>query len=171
MFTTGRRGRPAAGLSATLRALLAAAALLCLLAPAVAAANVTVLCKCDCAPNSAILSVPSCAGCTKAFCVESLVCSLPPGSGATPSSSADLPTSTWTGTSPLAGPTAATHGDETWTAVCFQRGSYKDEIIVYFFIIVTSTLVAFALAKPFIANYFRESQIQLPAYRTLLDDE
>ncbi|RIA89810.1 hypothetical protein C1645_824275 [Glomus cerebriforme] len=38
---------------------------------------------------------------------------------------------------------------------CFQRDSYKDEIIVYFYIIITSGLLLIALTNPYIKKWIR----------------
>ncbi|CAB4421784.1 unnamed protein product [Rhizophagus irregularis] len=40
---------------------------------------------------------------------------------------------------------------------CFQRDSYKDEVIVYFYIIITSGLLLIALTKPYIERWWRRT--------------
>ncbi|KAI8924758.1 hypothetical protein BC831DRAFT_463932 [Entophlyctis helioformis] len=162
--------------------------------PSASAANTTVLCRCDCGTNSTILSVPSCIGCTKAFCINSGICFLPPlPPGAANSSAGGNVTTAQAVASLLAAAAAsaasaagapgsvsgpgkeagdAPAGIETWAAICFQRGSYKDEIIVYSFLGITTLLLVFALIKPYVARYIRDHQISLPAmYYRLLDDE
>ncbi|EGF77474.1 hypothetical protein BATDEDRAFT_91754 [Batrachochytrium dendrobatidis JAM81] len=139
-------------------------------ATSVTAANVTVLCKCECAPNSTILSVPSCNGCTKLFCIESNACFMPLPKVDIPATTTSVSltaTSSTSSESISPSPSPTLRGDESWTAVCFQRGSFKDEIIVYAFIILTTTLVAFALIKPFLAHVMRE--YDLPGYVMLMD--
>ncbi|KAH6571528.1 hypothetical protein BASA83_001163 [Batrachochytrium salamandrivorans] len=148
--------------------------LLVLFLSTVEAANVTVLCKCDCAPNSTILSVPSCNGCTKLFCIDSLACFLPlppppastsslPGMGGG-STASPSPSSTLSEVS--ASPTP--HGDELWSAVCFQRGSFKDEIMVYAFVVMTGLLLAIAFVKLFLAHFMRD--YNLPGYQVLFNE-
>ena len=45
-----------------------------------------------------------------------------------------------------------------WNTICFQRGSYKDEIFVYIFMILTFGLLMFAICKPFITKYIQVIQ-------------
>ncbi|KAJ3272635.1 hypothetical protein HDV01_005382 [Terramyces sp. JEL0728] len=52
-----------------------------------------------------------------------------------------------------------------------KRGSYKDEIMIYVFIIVTVGMLAFALSKPYIKKYAAENNIQLSGYQIMLEDE
>ncbi|KAI8844759.1 hypothetical protein BC829DRAFT_435066 [Chytridium lagenaria] len=169
------------------------------------AADITLFCKCLCAPNVTILIVPKCTTCTKAFCMESQVCFLPQKPdlpSTTPLPPAQKPkrdsmprlaslsewdggdvtdglpttilgptttigevtrtTTTTTTTSPVIKvpieddggpvqiPVPTTQPDDDWVATCFQRGSYKDEIIVYSFLVVVSMLVVAAVAKPYL---------------------
>ncbi|KAJ3217710.1 hypothetical protein HDU67_007406 [Dinochytrium kinnereticum] len=50
---------------------------------------------------------------------------------------------------PVKIPVPTTQPDDDWTATCFQRGSYKDEIIVYSFLVIVSILLVAAVAKPY----------------------
>ncbi|KAJ3062097.1 hypothetical protein HDU99_005333, partial [Rhizoclosmatium hyalinum] len=43
--------------------------------------------------------------------------------------------------------------DDGWVAECFQRGSYKDEIVVYMFIILVIGLLGWAVLKPHIEDF------------------
>ncbi|CAG8665805.1 6516_t:CDS:2, partial [Ambispora leptoticha] len=44
-------------------------------------------------------------------------------------------------------------GDQL-TATCFQRDSYKDEIIVWLYIALTASLLVFALLKPLVKGWW-----------------
>jgi hypothetical protein len=59
-----------------------------------------------------------------------------------------------------------------WSTSCFQRGSYKDEIMIWSFMIITGLMVVLALLKPWIKEFLRNQNIELPHdYAVLLDDE
>ncbi|KAI8897290.1 hypothetical protein BC833DRAFT_594475 [Globomyces pollinis-pini] len=108
------------------------------------AANVTILCKCDCGPNPTIFIVPSCSACIRNFCIESNACSN-------------------TTTNPI-----------PWTTVCFQRGSVKDEMIIYGFIFITGILLAFALGREHLLKLSKEQDLyrRLPqSLQKLLEEE
>ncbi|KAH9266856.1 hypothetical protein BASA84_000918 [Batrachochytrium salamandrivorans] len=60
------------------------------------------------------------------------------------------------------------HGDELWSAVCFQRGSFKDEIMVYAFVVMTGLLLAIAFVKLFLAHFMRD--YNLPGYQVLFNE-
>ncbi|KAI9033342.1 hypothetical protein DFJ74DRAFT_701445 [Hyaloraphidium curvatum] len=91
------------------------------------AANLTLFCKCTCEKNITTLTVPLCSACTKAFCVEQGACWLPP---------------------PDANGTVKLPADmEGWGVTCFQRGSYKDEVVVWSFILLCCGLLAWAGAR------------------------
>ncbi|RKP36232.1 hypothetical protein BJ085DRAFT_23279, partial [Dimargaris cristalligena] len=103
------------------------------------AANPISFCKCLCGQNITIIPISpvpekdACNKCTKAFC-NKLEPTLCEGAG--------------TG--------------ETISVSCFQRDSYKDEIIVWIFLLLTGGLLFTALAKPFIVKRYNVSQSMHP---------
>ncbi|KAI9096523.1 hypothetical protein DFS34DRAFT_144868 [Phlyctochytrium arcticum] len=134
---------------------------LCYFSQSVEAANTTVFCKCVCAPNSAIKVVQDCSHCTKNFCEESGICVLP----ALP----PLPTTTTLlGTeTPGISPTPTLRGDENWEVQCYQLGSYKDEFIIYSFIIIVISLLVVAATKPYTAFFFKDRWSQRTTYSSV----
>ncbi|KAJ1955333.1 hypothetical protein IWQ62_005554 [Dispira parvispora] len=95
----------------------------------VEAANPISFCKCLCGQNVTIIPISpvpekdSCTKCTKAFCFK-LEPTLCEGAG--------------TG--------------ETVSVSCFQRDSYKDEVVVWLFLLITVGLLLAALVKPYLMN-------------------
>ncbi|KAJ3104909.1 hypothetical protein HDU97_008767 [Phlyctochytrium planicorne] len=103
----------------------------------VLAADITLFCKCFCAPNVTISKVPKCTSCTKAFCLESKVCFLPPKTDNTsisPTPSPNLSPRTRIfeddgktflknrkdEEGPVQIPLPTTQPDDDWVASCFQ---------------------------------------------------
>ncbi|RKP24185.1 hypothetical protein SYNPS1DRAFT_17535 [Syncephalis pseudoplumigaleata] len=104
-------------------------------APVADAANPVSFCKCACGQNVTIielqpkLSKPGtedCVQCTKSFCLQAQP-DLCSGAGA----------------------------NDDLTAFCFQRDSYKDEFIVYLFLVTTIGLLLFAWTRPFLEQFLR----------------
>lgn len=94
-------------------------------------ADTTLFCKCDCPPNGTILMVPLCNECTKNFCYDNEACTKINNTNAV-----IVP----------------------WEPVCFriivinkiiERGSFKDEFIVTVYIVVTLSLIFYALTMQF----------------------
>ncbi|KAJ1568454.1 hypothetical protein HK405_001769, partial [Cladochytrium tenue] len=193
--------------------LLLVAALVAIL-PSTHAADITLFCKCECAPNVTIITVPRCAECTKALCVSARACYLPPSPSPEPSlsssslssttdasaaaangsfnaldaflgewmarrdaavetdgadtdlgSDSDSLTPTSTVSSSLSSsfavstvsqpaetlttaPKKPVAPDDDWIVTCFQRGSYKDELTVYAFLVIVVALLLWAAARP-----------------------
>ncbi|KAI8817693.1 uncharacterized protein EV422DRAFT_212463 [Fimicolochytrium jonesii] len=105
------------------------------------AADTTQRCKCVCDGKVTILTVSACNFCSKNFCVEQGACYRPPPEP-TPTT-----TATATGTTTSSAAPEQTHTEENWTSECFQLGSWKDEIIIYSFMVMLIGLLVFAAAK------------------------
>ncbi|KAJ1974625.1 hypothetical protein H4R34_004649 [Dimargaris verticillata] len=107
-------------------------------------ANPISFCKCHCGQNVTIIPISpipekdACNKCTKAFCTK-LEPNLCEGAG--------------TG--------------ETVSVACFQRDSYKDEAIVWIFLLVTAALLAWALFKPCLLRHYRNYRAPSNTYSTL----
>ncbi|KAK9700467.1 hypothetical protein K7432_012184 [Basidiobolus ranarum] len=98
----------------------------------VEAANPISFCKCVCGTNVTIVELKEtpnkpCQECTKAFCLTRDANFC---SGA---------------------------GDSGLLATCFQRDSYKDQVVIYIFLIVTGGLLVAALLKPYRARWQRST--------------
>ncbi|KAI9207165.1 uncharacterized protein BJ171DRAFT_578899 [Polychytrium aggregatum] len=115
-------------------------------------ANITLFCKCSCPPNVTILTVPKCGSCTKQYCVDSKACFRPVLPQDPSSATASLSFTSTQGEPHTTAPPMKTHAppDEDWVVNCFQRGSYKDEIIIYSFLIVTGGLILAAVIMPYL---------------------
>lgn len=129
------------------------------------AANTTLSCKCSCPPNITVFSLEiggECVECTKKLCVDRGLCFLPisssPDNGTFSNSSSS---SSVLSASPAAAETAksvivavwSVENMTSWTTVCFQRGSSKDEFIVYSFILVVSLLINYVVFQKYIERY------------------
>ncbi|RKO98177.1 hypothetical protein CXG81DRAFT_5319, partial [Caulochytrium protostelioides] len=131
------------------------------------AADITLFCKCLCAPNATILVVEKCIDCTKAFCVEQGACwwpavepsvpiattilTLPSASTSTTSSETSTTSSTPTVHAAVTlVPVPSSDPGDTWTVTCFQRGSSKDEFFVYSFLTIVTGLLLWILLRPFV---------------------
>ncbi|CAG8500919.1 1574_t:CDS:2 [Paraglomus brasilianum] len=105
-------------------------------------ANIISFCKCSCIgkppqiiPLSQTNAKNECANCTRAFCEEQLgkdFCGLKTIEG-----------------NPIDDNSCGTE----FTATCFERDSYKDEAIVYMYIVITTGLLFAAIAKPFLSHW------------------
>ncbi|ORY05620.1 hypothetical protein K493DRAFT_310876 [Basidiobolus meristosporus CBS 931.73] len=94
-------------------------------------ANPVSFCKCVCGTNVTIVELnegtsKTCLDCTKAFCLTR-DSHFCSGAG----NGADL------------------------LAICFQRDSYKDQVVIYVFLIITGGLLLAALVKPYWAKWQR----------------
>ncbi|KAI8800413.1 hypothetical protein BJ742DRAFT_841453 [Cladochytrium replicatum] len=133
------------------------------------AANLTMLCKCSC-NRITVLAVDICNDCTKRFCVEKGACEYPPGY-TPPNTSALLANVVTSGYNllgqepPSQTPIHAPSPDHDWHAICFQRGSVKDEAIVWSFLIILSVLLIGAAAKPYIFKFFTSLQDHIQSER------
>ncbi|CAG8508368.1 2853_t:CDS:2 [Diversispora eburnea] len=116
--------------------------------PITESANVTSFCKCVCAENSTIQALEPekfCLDCNKAFCIGIM------GNNCTGANSSLEDSG---------------NGNSKWkegceielTATC--RDSYKDEVIVYFYIFLTSGLLIAAIAKPFLEKWWKKTNNQ-----------
>ncbi|KAJ3066675.1 hypothetical protein HDU98_010046 [Podochytrium sp. JEL0797] len=164
-------------------------ALLLLTPQPIHSADITLYCKCVCPPHvSVVLTVSKCTLCTKAFCIENEVCpniTLPavPSVPAEPETTIPVddklpvPGVPTASPSPSPSPTLAEspvavqallvpragESMDGWVAECFQRGSYKDEVVIYSFIVLVLALFGWALLKPmleplverYLAGYLR----------------
>ncbi|KAJ3331892.1 hypothetical protein HDU76_001924 [Blyttiomyces sp. JEL0837] len=215
------------------------------------AADITLYCKCLCGQNITIITVDKCTACTKAFCLETGACHLPPPTIITPtpnttdssSTSVDAQltvqprpkrreakdgmgvvdvvartlgiidflegrggirnlalaerdddTKTTTVESPTATVTDGTtitstgttssvltttstssahrvgeiaetgivqpkptthHPEDEWVVLCFQPGSYKDEVIVTTFLLIVLGLLLWIVIKPYVQPYIQ----------------
>ncbi|KAL1923698.1 uncharacterized protein VTP21DRAFT_8678 [Calcarisporiella thermophila] len=118
---------------------------LCLLATSVDGANPIFFCKCVCGSKSIIIQLSNdttssanhCTTCTKAFCVANSegACEGFVDSNC-PSQSSEL------------------------SATCFARDSYKDEFIVWLFLVTTFGLLITASVKPYVSQWWRQRQIR-----------
>ncbi|CAJ0755763.1 24729_t:CDS:2 [Entrophospora sp. SA101] len=113
-------------------------AFLITLLPTIQAAKVIPFCKCTCGENSTIFALEVgtlCSECNKAFCIQEMgdECS-----GVNNDDSGNV-------------------CDIQAIATCFERDSYKDEAIVYFYIIITCGLLFAALIKPFIEEWLKRT--------------
>ncbi|CAG8689778.1 3403_t:CDS:2, partial [Acaulospora morrowiae] len=100
-------------------------------------ANVISFCKCACAENitiRALEAAQTCSDCNRAFCIGIL-------------------DKNCTAIDSLQGEVGK--GTSQVTATCFERDSYKDEVIVYLYIIITSGLLFTAIAKPFVEKLWK----------------
>ncbi|RHZ79239.1 hypothetical protein Glove_150g64 [Diversispora epigaea] len=118
--------------------------------PITESANVTSFCKCVCAENSTIQALESgklCLDCNKAFCIGIM------GNNCTGANSSledsGKENSKWK------------EGCEIeLTATCFSRDSRKDELIVYFYIFLTSGLLITAIIRPFVEKWWKKTNNQ-----------
>ncbi|KAI9592660.1 hypothetical protein BDF19DRAFT_397803 [Syncephalis fuscata] len=101
------------------------------------AANPVSFCKCACGQNVTIIELTpkdgnkpntaeDCFQCTKTFCLLTQK-DFCSGAGA----------------------------NDDLTAFCFQRDSYKDEFIVYLFLVITIGLLILACARPYLGQFIR----------------
>ncbi|KAI8922520.1 hypothetical protein DFJ77DRAFT_27705 [Powellomyces hirtus] len=114
------------------------------------AANTTIFCKCHCPPNSTILTVSACPECSKDFCVERGACFRLEDFQPPPSNTIPLPTSTPGSEEPEKPekPLPPSYpSTESWKVECYQLGSYKDELIIYSFIMILMALLGYAATK------------------------
>ncbi|TGZ84645.1 hypothetical protein EX30DRAFT_337145 [Ascodesmis nigricans] len=93
--------------------------------------NPTLFCKCLCPPgNSTIIPANSCGECNRQFCVDYKL------------------------------PNCKDVKEEDVTAVCIQRDSVKDQIVVCLFIGATVGLLAWALIRPFVTRWVEVARRQ-----------
>ncbi|KAI8640347.1 hypothetical protein BD408DRAFT_445228 [Parasitella parasitica] len=101
------------------------------------AGDIKMFCKCFCGSNSTVFELPlldpkPCSNCTKQFCLDNVkdgICD---------------------------GIADATCPSNDFKTACFARDSYKDEIIVRSFLIITISLILFSLAKPYVDKWQKE---------------
>ncbi|CAO3657070.1 unnamed protein product [Mucor hiemalis] len=114
-------------------------------------ADIKMFCKCFCGSNSTIFEIPTanskpCANCTKQFCLDNVKDGICDG---------------------IANATCPSNDFKT---ACFARDSYKDEIIVRSFLIITIGLVLFALIRPYF-NQWLKDRASRSQYQTVAHDE
>ncbi|KAM3582179.1 hypothetical protein VKS41_005606 [Umbelopsis sp. WA50703] len=102
----------------------------------VQAANPVFFCKCYCGANSTVFPLPiedpkPCALCTKQMCIDSV-------SDGTCDGIID-----------------STCPSVDFKSLCFTRDSYKDEAIVWGFLILTFGLIIIAAAKPRVESWWK----------------
>ncbi|CAI2196535.1 395_t:CDS:2, partial [Funneliformis geosporum] len=102
-------------------------------------ADVKSFCKCVCAENSTIVSLSidqTCSDCNRANCIDQMKdnCAGARNEEGTSKEGCEIQV----------------------TATCFQRDSYKDEVIVYLYIIITSGLLLTALTKTYIEKWWKK---------------
>lgn len=114
------------------------------------AADIKMFCKCFCGSNSTVFEIPvidpkPCANCTKQFCLDNVKDGICDGIADSTCPSNDFKTACFGKF------IYCEHLVEKHYLISFEiaRDSYKDEIIVRSFLIITIGLVLFALIKPF----------------------
>ncbi|KAI8996991.1 hypothetical protein BDB01DRAFT_769420 [Pilobolus umbonatus] len=115
------------------------------------ASDIKMFCKCFCGSNSTIFELPlidpkPCSLCNKKFCLENVESGMCDG---------------------IADETCPSNDFRT---TCFARDSYKDEIIVRCFLILTFTLVVCAIIKPYIEQW-RKNRITRSQYTAVAIDD
>lgn len=117
------------------------------------AADIKMFCKCFCGSNSTIFELPlldpkPCSNCTKQFCLDNVKDGMCDGIADATCPSNDFKT--------------ACFGNYLENQQLYQskaltmyiaRDSYKDEIIVRSFLIITISLILFSLIKPFVDKW------------------
>ncbi|KXS15812.1 hypothetical protein M427DRAFT_309153 [Gonapodya prolifera JEL478] len=139
-----RPPRLSPSLLSTLLLLFSAVLLLSLIPPS-HAADTTQYCKCTCSQNVTIFVVDKCADCTRNKCVDLGTCTLPSTPGEPGSTPVPMP------------------GDSSLSVSCFQRGSVKDELFVWIFIVVTASLLLYALVEPVFSWIWKPRYVTLGA--------
>ncbi|KAI7901355.1 uncharacterized protein BX663DRAFT_514207 [Cokeromyces recurvatus] len=115
------------------------------------AAEIKMFCKCFCGSNSTIFELPTtdlkpCGNCTKQFCLDNVKDGMCDG---------------------IADETCPSNDFKT---ACFARDSYKDEVIVRSFLIITICLILFSLVRPYIVKWQKKRAIRVQ-YQTVPNDE
>ncbi|EIE80689.1 hypothetical protein RO3G_05394 [Rhizopus delemar RA 99-880] len=105
-------------------------------------------CKCFCGSNSTVFELPTtdlkpCSTCTKQFCLDNVQDGLCDG---------------------IADETCPSNDFKT---ACFARDSYKDEIIIHTFIVITFGLLVGSVIKLFIIERWKKSLLYVIESREL----